>query len=129
RTFSKNPIYIPNSIFASIPIETPSRMTNRRINEVVGIRYDDIAKIPAIITEVEAMLKAHKEIDQSQALRVYFNYFNTSSLDCNIVAFTKTTSKDKYQQVKQKILLNIADIIAKHKAEIAYPTQTLHIQK
>jgi MscS family membrane protein len=46
RTFSKNPIYIPNSIFASIPIETPSRMTNRRINEVVGIRYDDIAKIP-----------------------------------------------------------------------------------
>jgi hypothetical protein len=51
-------------------------MTNRRINEVIGIRYDDIAKIPAIITEVEAMLKAHKEIDQSQALRVYFNYFN-----------------------------------------------------
>ncbi|CAC9649816.1 mechanosensitive ion channel family protein [bacterium endosymbiont of Bathymodiolus sp. 5 South] len=129
RTFSKNPIYIPNSIFASIPIETPSRMTNRRINEVIGIRYDDIAKIPAIITEVEAMLKAHKEIDQSQALRVYFNYFNASSLDCNIVAFTKTTSKDKYQQVKQKILLNIADIITKHKAEIAYPTQTLHIQK
>jgi hypothetical protein len=40
-------------------------MTNRRINEVIGIRYDDIAKIPAIITEVEAMLKAHKEIDQS----------------------------------------------------------------
>jgi MscS family membrane protein len=53
-------------------------MTNRRINEVIGIRYDDIAKIPAIITEVEAMLKAHKEIDQSQALRVYFNYFNAS---------------------------------------------------
>jgi small-conductance mechanosensitive channel len=44
RTFSKNPIYIPNSIFASIPIETPSRMTNRRINEVIGIRYDDIEK-------------------------------------------------------------------------------------
>ncbi|MBT3432104.1 MAG: mechanosensitive ion channel, partial [Candidatus Thioglobus sp.] len=29
RTFSKNPVYIPNSIFATIPIETPSRMTNR----------------------------------------------------------------------------------------------------
>jgi MscS family membrane protein len=42
RTFTKNPVYIPNSIFATIPIETPSRMTNRRIHEVVGIRYDDI---------------------------------------------------------------------------------------
>jgi MscS family membrane protein len=59
-------------------------MTTRLIKGVVGFGYDDIKKIPAIITEVEAMLKAHKEIDQSQALRVYFNYFNTSSLDCTI---------------------------------------------
>ncbi len=47
----------------------------------------------------------------------------------NIYAFTNTTSKDIYQKIKQEILLNVADIIAKHKAEIAYPTQTLHIQK
>ncbi|MBT3195395.1 MAG: mechanosensitive ion channel family protein [Candidatus Ruthia sp.] len=129
RTFAKNPVYIPNSIFASIPIETPSRMTNRRIKEVIGIRYDDIAQIPAIVDEVEALLKAHKDIDQSESLRVYFNYFNASSLDFNVYAFTKTTSKDEYQRVKQQILLDVADIIAKHKAEIAYPTQTLHIQK
>jgi MscS family membrane protein len=63
-------------------------------------------------------------------VRIYsFFIVITFECACNIVAFTKTTSKDKYQQVKQKILLNIADIIAKHKAEIAYPTQTLHIQK
>ena len=129
RTFAKNPVYIPNSIFASIPIETPSRMTNRRIKEVIGIRYDDIAQIPAIVDEVEALLKAHKDIDQSESLRVYFNYFNASSLDFNVYAFTKTTSKDEYQRVKQQILLDVADIIAKHKAEIASPTQTLHIQK
>jgi len=129
RTFSKNPVYIPNSIFASIPIENPSRMTNRRIKEVIGIRYDDIAQMPAIVAEVEALLKAHKDVDQSESLRVYFNYFNASSLDFNVYAFTKTTSKDEYQRVKQQILLDVADIIAKHKAEIAYPTQTLHIQK
>ena len=129
RTFSKNPVYIPNSIFASIPIETPSRMTNRRIKEVIGVRYDDIAQMPAIVAEVEALLREHKDIDQSESLRVYFNYFNASSLDFNVYAFTKTTSKDEYQRVKQQILLSVADIIAKHKAEIAYPTQTLHIQK
>ncbi len=129
RTFSKNPVYIPNSIFASIPIETPSRMTNRRIKEVIGIRYDDIAQMPNIIAEVEALLKEHKDIDKSESLRVYFNYFNASSLDFNVYAFTKTTSKDEYQRVKQQILLSIANIITKHKAEIAYPTQTLHIQK
>lgn len=129
RTFSKNPIYIPNSIFSSIPIETPSRMTNRRIKETIGIRYDDIAQVPAIITEVEAMFKAHKDIDRKEPLRVYFNYFNASSLDFNIYAFTKTIGKNKYQRVKQQILLEIADIITNNKAEIAYPTQTLNIQQ
>ncbi|CAC9607837.1 Small-conductance mechanosensitive channel [uncultured Gammaproteobacteria bacterium] len=129
RTFSKNPVYIPNSIFASIPIETPSRMTNRRINEIIGIRYDDIAQMPIIVEEVEMMLKTHKEIDQSEPLRVFFNYFNASSLDFNIYAFTETVNKNEYQQVKQRILLSIADIITEHGAEIAYPTQTLHIQK
>ena len=49
RTFTKNPVYVPNSIFATIPIETPSRMTNRQIHEVIGIRYDDIAQMESII--------------------------------------------------------------------------------
>jgi MscS family membrane protein len=31
--------------------------------------------------------------------------------------------------MKGKLLLDIAQIIADHNAEIAYPTQTLHIQK
>lgn len=128
RTFSKNPVYIPNSIFASIPIETPSRMTNRRISEVVGIRYNDIKQMPIIITEVKEILKAHKGIDQSQSLRVYFNYFNASSIDFNIYAFTNTINKDEFQKIKQEILLKVADIIVNNKAEIAFPTQTLHIQ-
>ena len=129
RTFSKNPVYIPNSIFATIPIETPSRMTNRRIKEIIGIRYDDIKQLPAITNAIEQMLKEHKDVDRSQALRVYFNHFNASSLDITVYAFTTTVDKTTYQKVKGEILLNIADIITKHKAEIAYPTQTLHIQK
>ncbi|BBB22873.1 small-conductance mechanosensitive channel [Abyssogena phaseoliformis symbiont OG214] len=129
RTFSKNPVYIPNSIFATIPIETPSRMTNRRIKEVIGIRYDDIEQLPVIMSEIEQMLKKHADIDHSQSLRVYFNHFNASSLDFNVYAFTNTINKTTYQKVKEKILLSIAQIITKHNAEIAYPTQTLYIQK
>ncbi|ABL02470.1 MscS Mechanosensitive ion channel [Candidatus Ruthia magnifica str. Cm (Calyptogena magnifica)] len=129
RTFSKNPVYIPNSIFTTIPIETPSRMTNRRIKEVIGIRYNDIEQLPIIMSEIEQMLKEYVDIDHSQPLRVYFNHFNASSLDFNVYAFTKTVNKTTYQKVKEKILLSIAQIITKHKAEIAYPTQTLYIQK
>ena len=128
RTFSKNPIYIPNSIFSTLPIETPSRMTNRRIKEVIGIRYNDINKLPNILKEIETMLKNYVDIDQNQPLHVYFNYFNASSLDFNIYAFTSNVDKYQYQQVKQEILLKIAAIIEQNGAEIAYPTQTLHLK-
>ncbi|MGM0542039.1 MAG: mechanosensitive ion channel family protein, partial [Pseudomonadota bacterium] len=49
RTFDKRPLYIPNGIFANISIENPSRMTNRRIKETMGIRYADVNKMREII--------------------------------------------------------------------------------
>ncbi|MFP6775527.1 MAG: mechanosensitive ion channel family protein [PS1 clade bacterium] len=129
RTFTKNPVYIPNSIFATIPIETPSRMTNRRIYEVIGIRYDDIDQMPIIIEEVESLLNGHDKIDHDEPCRVFFDVFNASSLDFVIYAFSNITNSSEFKKMKGKLLLDVASIIAKHGAEIAYPTQTLHIQK
>ncbi|MDB4026108.1 mechanosensitive ion channel family protein [Candidatus Thioglobus sp.] len=129
RTFSKNPVYVPNGIFATIPIETPSRMTNRQIYEVIGIRYDDIAQMESIIEKVQALLANNKHIANDQPCRVYFDVFNASSLDFVIWAFSSDTEVGEFKKMKGKLLLDIAQIIADHNAEIAYPTQTLHIQK
>ena len=129
RTFSKNPVYVPNGIFATIPIETPSRMTNRQIYEVIGIRYDDIAQMESIIEKVQVLLANNKHIANDQPCRVYFDVFNASSLDFVIWAFSSDTEVGEFKKMKGKLLLDIAQIIADHKAEIAYPTQTLHIQK
>ena len=129
RTFNKNPVYVPNGIFATIPIETPSRMTNRQIHAIVGIRYDDIAQMQSIIEKVEKLLADHEHIDHEEPCRVYFDLFNASSLDFVIWAFSSVTNSSEFKKIKGKILLDVADIIAEHGAEIAYPTQTLHIQK
>ena len=129
RTFSKNPVYVPNGIFATIPIETPSRMTNRQIYEVIGIRYDDIAQMESIIEKVQELLAKSKNIDHKEPCRVYFDLFNASSLDFVIWAFSSSTDATEFKTFKGKLLLDIAQIISDHGAEIAYPTQTLHIQK
>lgn len=129
RTFNKNPLYVPNGIFATIPIETPSRMTNREIYVVIGIRYDDIAQMKSIIEKVENLLADHEHINHNEPCRVYFDSFNASSLDFVIWAFSSVTAGAKFKKIKGKLLLDVADIIAEHGAEIAYPTQTLHIQK
>ncbi|MYD44157.1 MAG: mechanosensitive ion channel family protein [Gammaproteobacteria bacterium] len=129
RTFDKRPLYVPNSNFSNITIENPSRMTNRRINETIGIRYDDVSILPYVLADVRTMLKEHIEIDKNQILMVNLNEFNDSSADFFIYTFTITTDWARFHEIKEDVLLKIAQIIEGHGAEIAFPTQTVHIHQ
>ena len=127
RTFDKRPLYVPNATFTQISLENPSRMSNRRIKETIGIRYDDAAKMEVIVTDVKNMLQAHAGIDTSQTLMVNFNCFAPSSLDFFIYTFTKTTNWAEYHHIKQDVMLKIISIIESHNAECAFPTSTVHL--
>jgi MscS family membrane protein len=127
RTFDKRPLYVPNAVFTQITVENPSRMTHRRIFETVGVRYDDIDRVAPIVADIKAMLRAHPEIDAEQTMIVNFNKFNDSSLDSMVYAFTRTTAWVLFHEIKQDVMLKIADIVAAHGAEIAFPTRTLHL--
>lgn len=127
RTFDKRPLYIPNSIFNNIAVENPSRMSHRRIYETIGVRYVDLPAMKQIVEDVKAMLKTHPEIETEQTLIVNFNAFAASSVDFFVYTFTKTTDWIKYHEIKQDVLLKIANIIEQQGAEIAFPTSTLHV--
>ena len=127
RTFEKRPLYVPNSVFATVSVENPSRMHNRRIQETIGIRYDDANKMGAIVIDVRKMLESHPEIDTGQTLIVNFNEFAASSLNFFIYTYTRTTDWIKYHAVKEDVLLKIIDIIEAHGAECAFPTTTVHV--
>jgi len=125
RTFDKRPLYIPNSLFTKLTVENPSRMTNRRIKETIGIRYQDANKMGAIVADVKSMLEDHDEIDSKQTLIVNFDAYAASSLDFFIYTFTKTTDWLKYHEIKQDVMLRIIEIVHSHDADFAFPTTTL----
>jgi len=127
RTFDQRPLYVPNSVFATISLENPSRMRNRRIKETIGVRYDDIGEVQAIIDDVRSMLENHPDIAQDRTLIVNLNAFAPSSLDFLIYTFTRTTNWIEFHGIKESVLLEVARIIQSHGAEIAYPTSTIHI--
>jgi MscS family membrane protein len=129
RTFSKNVLYIPNTAFSSIIVENATRMSNRRINETIGIRYDDLDKIKDIIQDVNNILENNIDIDQTQKAKVFFKSFSASSCDFFIYAFTITKDWEQFLRIKQDVLLKVAEIIQKHNAEIAYPTTTVYLNK
>lgn len=125
RTLSKRALYIPNAIFSTVAIENPSRMTHRQINTVIGIRYNDVAAVPEITSEVETMLKQHPSIDTTQTLTVNLIELAASSLNLEINAFTRAVEGAKYKAVLQDVLLKTIAIIDAHGAECAFPTTTV----
>jgi len=127
RTFDKRPLYIPNGTFLNISIENPSRMSNRRIKEMIGVRYDDMEQVSNITKAIKQMLKTHKEIDQRQTIIVNLYAFGASTVDIMVYTFTKTTNWVRYHEIKESVLLEIAKIIASYDAEMAFPTRTLHL--
>ena len=128
RTFDKRPLYVPNATFLSIAVENPSRMSHRRIYETIGVRYDDADQIQVVVERVKKMLEQHPDIDSSQTLMVNFNQFGPSSLDFFIYCFTNTTVWTEYHVVKEDVLLKAYNLITELGAEVAFPTQTLHLQ-
>jgi MscS family membrane protein len=127
RTFDKRPLYVPNSVFTTISVENPSRMTNRRIYETIGLRYDDVDKVDNIVNDVKTMLQEHEEIDTRQTLIVNLVEFAPSSLDFFIYTFTKTTNWVRFHEIKQDVMLKVLNIIDSHGAECAFPTSTIHL--
>ncbi len=125
RTFDKRPLYVPNAIFNTLAVENPSRMSNRRIYETIGIRYQDANKMGAIVGDVKAMLLTHSEIDTEQTLIVNLNSYAPSSLDFFIYTFTRTTDWIRFHEIKQDVMLKVIDIVHSHEADFAFPTTTI----
>ncbi len=124
-TFAKRPIYVPNSVFSTITVENPSRMSHRRIYENIGVRYADFAQMSKLVADIKKYLQESKHIDHKQSLIVNFNKYADSALEIMVYCLCKETDWIKFHAVKQEVLLDIGKIIERYKAEIAYPTMTL----
>ena len=125
--FAHYPVYVPNSVFMNIAVENPSRMHHRRIKERIGVRYDDMESIATIVTEIKHMMENHHEIDSATTLIINVDKFADSAVEIMLYGYTKTTAWVHYHEVKQDVMLKIAAIIERNGAEIAFPTQTVHI--
>lgn len=129
RSMERRPIYVPNAIFSSLVVCNPSRMSHRRFRHTIGIRYSDFDKVKNISSQIEKLLKTHPEIDATQPLFVNFNSFSAYSLDILVNAFSRATNWQRWFELQQELLLEIGKIIEKEGAEIAFPTQNLHLHE
>ncbi|MDN5927259.1 MAG: mechanosensitive ion channel family protein [Hyphomicrobiales bacterium] len=124
--FDRRPFYVPNALFNTAVLINHSRMTARRIQETLHLRYRDIDRVEGIVTGVNGMLSQHPAIHHDFFV-FRFDSCGEFALKLFLYAFTVTTSYDEYMAVKEDILLKIAAIVRQHGAELAVPTSTIHM--
>ena len=128
RGWDKVPIIIPNSMFLTNAIKNITGISQRKIQFVIGLRYQDFDQIKPVVQEVETALKSHSDVDGDGLLRVVFNNFGDSSLDIAITCLTQAgASAGDAANLQQELMIKVGEIVAAHGADFAFPTQTLDI--
>jgi len=111
RDLKKQPIFIPNSMFSTEIMVNQSRITHRRIEESIGVRYEDAARVSLLVEKIHRLLSAHPMIDHTQPLYVNMVSFGAVSIDIEIKAYTVTTNLDEFLKIKQEMMLKVYDTI------------------
>jgi MscS family membrane protein len=128
RTFERRPLYVPNSFFAQIAIENPSRMENRRIKHFINLPFKDFEKIPGILTNIKEMLKQSVDVDQSKPIYVHITQLASTSVECMVYCFTKYTDWENFLNAQQHVMLGILTIIRQHESDYGLPLSQVIIQ-
>ncbi len=129
RGFDTSPLYVPNYVFNSHIVETPPRMQARRIQQTLPVRYSDIERLPAILEDLRAYLANDPRIDHSQSEFVNFTNYGAHSLDILIYCFASTVQWGESLAIQEDVLLNAAQIIRRHGAQLALPVTRVQVQR
>lgn len=126
RTFEKSLITVPNKILTGGEIENYSMRDRRRIYTNLSITYDTPAdRVEAFVAAIKKILIEHPNVHTDFFL-VYFDKFESSSLNIMVYCFTNTIVWAEYLKIKEELNLSFLRLAESHNIEYAFPSQTLY---
>ena len=129
RTLDDLLIVMPNSKLMDEPITNFSAMGKRFTKTQIGLDYDTSNYcMRRIIRQIKAMLQKDDKIDNGR-ISIAFTGFGESSLDIQIIYFTKTTNYDEYLKVNEEVNFRIRDIVEQNGSSFAYPCRSLYVER
>jgi len=128
RTFARALVSVPNGNLANAAILNWSEMNKRQIKMTLGLTYSTTAtQMKTILAEMRELLKNDEDIHQ-QTIYIHFTEFQDSALGIFCYFFTKTTNWGEYMQVRERINLELMEIVEKNGAAFAFPSQSLYVE-
>jgi small-conductance mechanosensitive channel len=127
QTLQGQELIVSNKELTETRINNYRRMKKRRVKFNLGVTYDTssvkLKKIPVIIKNIFAKVK------NAELVRVHFHQFGDFSLNFEIVYSVNSKEMDVYMDTQQEINFAIKEEFEKEKIEMAFPTQTVYVNK
>ena len=130
RKFDKSLAIIPNFQFAENAVINISQTTNWLISWTITLQYDTtIEQLKNVRDQIENFIKESKDFDTKVGLAVRVDKFSDSSIDMYIRCFTVTDDWDEWLAVKERLAIEIKQIVEKNNASFAFPSQSIYVEK
>jgi MscS family membrane protein len=130
RKFDKSLAIIPNFQFAENAVINISETTNWRIDWAITLQYDTtVDQLKKIRNEIENHIKKSDDFDNAVGIAVRVEKFSDSSIDMRVRCFTTSNSFSTWLEVKEKLAIEIKQIVESNKAAFAFPSQSIYIEK
>jgi len=127
RALQGEEVVVSNQELTSAQIQNFKKMKERRSIFNIGVTYETstekLKKIPNIIKKI---------IDDTKNARfdrTHFREFADFSLNFEVVYFITSSDYSQYMDVQQAINFKIKEAFEQERIEMAYPTQTLYVNK
>ena len=130
RKFDKSLAIIPNFQFAENAVINISETTNWRIDWAITLQYDTtVDQLKKIRNEIESHIKKSDDFDKAVGIAVRVEKFSDSSIDMRVRCFTASNSFATWLEVKEKLAIEIKQIVEGNSAAFAFPSQSIYIEK
>jgi len=130
RKFDKSLAIIPNFQFAENAVINISETTNWRIDWAITLQYDTtVDQLKKIRNEIESHIKKSGDFDNAVGIAVRVEKFSDSSIDMRVRCFTTSNSFSTWLEVKEKLAIEIKQIVEGNSAAFAFPSQSIYIEK
>ena len=130
RKFDKSIAIIPNFQFAENAVINISQTTNWIISWTINLQYDStVDQLKSVRNEIENYIKTHEDFKPELGYAVRVDSFAESSIDMYVRCFTKTDDWDEWLAVKERLAIQIKQIVEKNKASFAFPSQSIYVEK
>ena len=130
RKFDKSLAIIPNFQFAENAVINISQTTNWIISWTINLQYDTtVDQLKKIRDDIEDYIKEYEDFNTELGYAVRIDKFAESSIDMYVRCFTKTNEWEKWLSVKERLAIQIKQIVEKNGAAFAFPSQSIYVEK